>query len=181
MATPPPRLSPGWPLPPYGFVPGAFPHPVRDPAGHSHGKPTPWGPPPAPGAPPGEAWGHAFDLFNHGYYWEAHEAFEAWWGASAEGEPRRVLFQALLRLCAAGVKARQGLGAGIHSHATRAARLLESLAPPLLGLDPAALARAAHQLALKAHTFRRAEPLPLAAPVLGLQLVPGRPPAWLEG
>src|SRR4051794_23916492 len=37
MASPRVRLLPDEPLPPYSFVPGRFPHPVRDPAGHSFG------------------------------------------------------------------------------------------------------------------------------------------------
>ena len=31
-------LLPDAPFPPYGFVPGRFPHPFSDPGGHSFGK-----------------------------------------------------------------------------------------------------------------------------------------------
>ena len=33
----PPRLVPDRPLPPYAYLPGRYPHPVRDPLGHSFG------------------------------------------------------------------------------------------------------------------------------------------------
>ena len=33
-----PRFAPDLPLPPYSYVPGRFPHPISDPAGHMFGK-----------------------------------------------------------------------------------------------------------------------------------------------
>ena len=69
-----PRWLPEKSFPPYAYLPGRQPHPVRDPAGHSyHVEPMPV----AAEAPLGSdvfLWG--LDLFNHGYYWEAHEAWE---------------------------------------------------------------------------------------------------------
>jgi len=47
---------------------------------------------------------YALDLFNNGYFWEAHEVFEFFWhdfqrqGATAE------FFKILIKICAAGVK-----------------------------------------------------------------------------
>src|SRR5207244_4035273 len=72
------RLAPERPFPPYAFVSPHRPHPRTDPRGHSFGAPET----PAPPLNPAE-WRrsrdylHAIDLFNHGYYWEAHEAWEA--------------------------------------------------------------------------------------------------------
>ena len=60
------------------------PHPIRDPRGHSHNKKGP--PPPALKA---ETWSESrnylfgVDLFNIGYYWEAHEE----WGNGSGGPP----------------------------------------------------------------------------------------------
>lgn len=176
----PPRLAPERPLPPYGFVPGHSPHPVRDPQGHSHGAEPRWGPPPADSSSAARpAFLYALDLFNQGYYWEAHEGFESWWRACPDDDPRRPLFQGLLRLCAAGVKARQGHGPGVHSHAVKAEALLldaaHRLGPRPLGLELGPLARAAADLALRAHTFPRRRAVPDAEPILGLLLLPSEP------
>src|SRR5512147_3198710 len=78
----PPRLAPEFALPPYSYVTGQFPHPTRDPAGHSFGH-TP--PEPAPLDPNNWQASRDYlfgcDLFNHGYYWEAHEVWEGLWKA----------------------------------------------------------------------------------------------------
>jgi hypothetical protein len=70
-------------FPAYRFVPGRGPHPVRDPAGHSYDPP---GTPPAVVVyTPPELWQespsylYGCDLYNHGYWWEAHEAWEGLW------------------------------------------------------------------------------------------------------
>lgn len=60
------------------------------------------------------------DLFHHGYYWEAHEAWEALWVAAGRKGPVAELLKALIKLAAAGVKMRQGLPEGVRSHAERA-------------------------------------------------------------
>lgn len=75
---PVPRLVPNEPFPPYSFVPGRFPHPESDPTGHSYGfvrsPTTPLDP---------KRWQesrtylYGLDLFNAGFYWESHVAFEA--------------------------------------------------------------------------------------------------------
>jgi hypothetical protein len=71
-----------------------------------------------------EAWLHAADLFNHGYYWEAHEAWESLWHAAGRKGPTADLLKGLIKLAAAGVKAREGRPAGMRRHARRAAELL---------------------------------------------------------
>ena len=71
-------------------------------------------------------WG--IDLFNHGFYWEAHEAWEPLWRASEVGDPRRVLLKALILLAAAGVKLLEGNKVGLNRHAMRAAALFSQLA-----------------------------------------------------
>lgn len=59
-----------------------------------------------------------------GYYWEAHEALEHWFRQCGPDDPRRAFFHGILRLAAAGVKAREGNSAGVAKHARRAAELL---------------------------------------------------------
>jgi len=65
-------------LPAYRFLPGLTPHPLTDPEGHGGGHG------PATALPP-EDWTengpylYGCDLYNRGYWWEAHEAWEALW------------------------------------------------------------------------------------------------------
>ena len=124
-----PRYVPDEPLPPYTYVPGQSPHPVSDPAGHHYGAM-----PAQPSAPDPDRWQacrlylHGVDLFNHGYYWEAHEAWEGLWHACGRGGPTGAFLKGLIKLAAAGVKARAGRAEGVRSHARRAAELFRQVA-----------------------------------------------------
>jgi hypothetical protein len=51
---------------------------------------------------------HGVDLFNHGFPWEAHEAWEPLWFAAPRERPERALLQGLIHAAAAAVKARAG-------------------------------------------------------------------------
>jgi TDG/mug DNA glycosylase family protein len=146
------RLQPDYPFPPYSFVPGRFPHPFSDPAGHSYGReltsatvdPDHWR--------DSRTYLHGLDLFNAGFYWEAHEIWEGlWYGADRDG-PTSDFLKALIRLAAAGVKVREGKARGVHDHADAAARLFHRIAddfkePRCLGLDLAELESFAHRAA----------------------------------
>jgi hypothetical protein len=121
----PPRYS-DRPLPPYSYVPGHAPHPVSDPRGHLYGH--------APAKPPAlnrdhwrasEAYRYGVDLFNHGFYWEAHEAWESLWHAAGRHGPAAMWLKALIKLAAAAVKLREGNASGATRHANRALQLLE--------------------------------------------------------
>ena len=120
-------------------------------------------------------WG--LDLFNHGYYWEAHEAWEGLWQVVDRGGPSRMLFKGLILLSAAGVKIREGKHAAAVRHAGRAAALLRRLmkVPELafertLGMSPAALAEYA-EAAAKTHAALQAtapgQPQPVFNFILG--------------
>lgn len=63
---------------------------------------------------------HGAALFDRGYYWEAHEAWERLWQTHRGGTPERARLQGLIALAAAGVKVRQGQQAGVRRHARRA-------------------------------------------------------------
>ena len=121
-----PRYAPERPLPPYSYVPGLFPHPFSDPLGHSFAQP-----PEDPGAFHADAWKqsreflYAIDLFNHGYYWEAHETWEALWKAAGRRGVTADFLKALIKLAAAGVKVLEGRTSGVQRHAARGAELLE--------------------------------------------------------
>lgn len=128
----PPRLLPDRPFPPDAYVPGHTPHPTRDPAGHHYGAEFEIPEPPDP-----EEW-HAcrdylygIDLFNHGFYWEAHEAWEGLWVACGRCGPTATYLQALINLAAAGFKARSGSARGMRANADKAARLFKSVASDL--------------------------------------------------
>ena len=114
----PPRYVPQRQLPPYAYVPGLFPHPISDPEGHMYGKQA---------DKPLQAESEVrfgFDLFNHGYYWEAHEAWEQGWAAAGRSGAYADVLKGLIKLAAAGVKARQGKPQGVRRHARRAQALL---------------------------------------------------------
>jgi uncharacterized protein len=120
----PPRYLPEVPLPPYSYVTGRFPHPLRDPAGHSFGVEPEHGPPPdAARWRECRAYLRGLDLFNHGYYWEAHEAWEQAWHAAGRRGAGADFFKGLIKLAAAGVKAREGSSDGVRIHARRGAEL----------------------------------------------------------
>lgn len=93
-------------LPPYRFVPGLHPHPIRDPRGHSHRAiraqvhphwtPDQW--------KSLEAYLRGVDLFNRFYFWEAHETWEALWKSHPpQADPAR-LIQGLINLAASLLK-----------------------------------------------------------------------------
>jgi uncharacterized protein len=144
----PPRYYEGRPLPPYSYVTGLAPHPTRDPCGHSFHCHEP---PPAAldeatyrGNP---AYLYGLDLFNHGYYWEAHEVWEGLWHACGRGGRLGDFLKGLIKLAAAAVKVREGRPRGVVGHARSAGALFRQTAQALLGqgrflgLDLAELAR----------------------------------------
>jgi uncharacterized protein len=118
------RLLPDEPFPPYSFVPSRFPHPESDPAGHSFGVPRQ-----IPSSFDPVAWStsreylRGLDLFNHGYFWEAHEAWEGLWHACGRTGTTADFLKGLIKLAAAGVKHLEGRPDGARSHAGRAAEL----------------------------------------------------------
>jgi uncharacterized protein len=139
------RYAPALALPPYSYVPGHdLPHPVTDPRGHLHdSKQQSHEPlftagflehlPPEPttrhealaallAANP--TWLYALDLFNHGFYWESHEAWEAFWHALGRNSPEARFIQGLIHLAAAAVKVREGKPTGVSRHTQRARQLL---------------------------------------------------------
>lgn len=121
----PVRYLPEESWPPWTYVPGRRPHPISAPGGHMHGAEIAAPPPPDPAAPrESRAYLRAIDLFNHGYYWEAHEEWEGLWHACGRRGGLADFLKSLIKLAAAGVKAREGNAAGTRRHATRAAELL---------------------------------------------------------
>jgi hypothetical protein len=127
-----PRLAPGIALPAYAFVPGRFPHPFADPLGHRFGLDLPEAQVPDP-----KRWVDSLhyllgvDLFNHGYYWEAHEAWESLWHVCGRYGAMATFFKALIQWAVVGVKAREQCPEGAFKHARRAKELFEESAQAL--------------------------------------------------
>jgi predicted metal-dependent hydrolase len=175
-----PRYLPGKPLPPYSYVSGHFPHPIRDPAGHMHGHDDA-----VCCAPDPRRWSespdylYGIDLFNHGYYWESHEQWEGLWHACQRTGAVGDFLKALIKLAAAGVKARERRPAGVTRHARRACELFKSVAEEaagstssFMGLDLRQLARQASELAASPPATMQNTPLPEVERLLDIQLRP---------
>lgn len=120
-----------YPWPPYTYVPGAAPHPFKE---GGHGCPGP----PHPAIEPlatsfQDVWRQSsmylwgIDLFNHGFYWEAHEAWEGIWRQLDQQPAAANWCKGLIKLAATGVKVREGRLEGAQRHARRAAQLFESV------------------------------------------------------
>lgn len=104
-------------LPAYTFVPGGpFAHPG----------PSTW-PPEAPPDPAHwrecRAYTRGVELYNRGFYWEAHEVWENPWRDCGRKGPIADFFKGLIQLAAAGVKVREGQVEGVRNHARRAGEL----------------------------------------------------------
>jgi hypothetical protein len=92
-------------FPPYRFIPGENPHPTENPLGHSYGKkgpevgffvPDDWR--------NSEQYLFGIDLYNYGYWWESHEAFESLWRIASRGHVCRDYLQGLIKISAAFLK-----------------------------------------------------------------------------
>jgi uncharacterized protein len=148
----PPRYCPQRELPPYSYVPGGgWPHPTSDERGHSFGRHELAAPLDEFNWRGNESWLFAIDLFNHGYCWEAHEAWESLWHACGRTGPVADLLKGLIKLAAAGVKSREGRPAGVKQHASRAVELLTTaknvLGPTPFGLNLRDVLAAAERIA----------------------------------
>ena len=124
------RLLPSAELPRYTYVPGSgSPHPIRDPRGHSHNRKLP---PPIALDP--ETWAEnrwylwAIDLFNLGYYWEAHEEWERLLRATGADSTCGRFLKGLIKLAAAGVKVREHSLHGVRRHAASAGEVFADVA-----------------------------------------------------
>ena len=119
------RLAPTIPFPAVAYVPHRHPHPSKHESAVLD-------------AVPDVTHRYALDLFNHGYYWEAHESWEKLWRHHGPNSLEGRAFHGLIALAAAGVKAREGNSRGTGHHARRAAAIFRGLGderPIVLGLS----------------------------------------------
>ncbi len=154
------------PLPPYSYVPGFAPHPVSDPRGHMHGQPhsaaarlnpSQW--------QESETYRWGVDLFNHGFYWEAHEAWESLWHAAGRQGTVAAWLKSLIKLAAAAVKLREGNAAGAERHARRSLELLNEVREQLTadqhayaGVELSRVGHMAQEILVRSGTLSGAEP-----------------------
>lgn len=128
MSNDPPKMLTTRELPSYTFVPGESPHPISDPQGHSYGAHEDA---PSPICPEdwqiSETYLWGIDLFQHGYFWEAHEAWESLWHAHQRTGIIADFLKGLIQLAVAGVKVLQRKPESIKKHGKRAGELLQSV------------------------------------------------------
>lgn len=139
------RYAPDRAFPSYRYVPGSGqPHPVNDPRGSlysAHGAPV------VPRWKPEDwrhlgDWLHGVDLFNHWYFWEAHEAWEGLWQVTDKQAPPGLLLQGLIQLSAALLKVHLRSLPGAKALWEGSGERLEGVAqvaPGLMGVDAAAV------------------------------------------
>ena len=117
------------------------------------------------------------ELFNQCEFFEAHEVWEAVWHACGRRGKLADLVKGLIKLAAAGVKAREGSAEGVRRHLLRGAELFEKVDqaihpnPWLLGLRPLALALRARDLAEKSEELVNTSDEPVVV-VMPMELYP---------
>ena len=123
-------------FPPYRFIPKKTPHPTRDPEGHSYKKPLAkltsfekdqW--------QTCNAYLYGIDLFNHSYWWEAHEALEAVWIAAGRQTETGLFVQGLIQIAAAHLKKFQGFNDVAKRMATEGLDKMKRIDGVYLGVD----------------------------------------------
>lgn len=163
MTATPPSYCPQRPRPSYAFLPGRDPHPTRDPRGHSYGREE------AARFQPREDWRECedylfgVDLFNEGYFWEAHEAWEGlWMAAEGRDEVQRLLLQGLIQLTAARLKIAMQQPAGLakltRTGTEKLERVRELAGERVMGLELAPFIAASRAFAETAPSDGRAGP-----------------------
>ena len=121
-------------FPSYRYLPGKAPHPVRDPDGHSYGAPEETEPLDS------EQWSScrpyllAIDLFNHRYYWEAHEELERLWRETGRRTESGIMLQGLIQVAAALLKRSMGERGPASRLAARGCAKLRSIGAVHLGI-----------------------------------------------
>lgn len=133
------------PFPTYRYLPfqgrSSKPHPRNDPGGHSYDEEEEYLPHFI-----AEHWNdcelflYGVDLFNHGYWWEAHEAWEAVWLAA--GQKKTVcgrFVQGLIQLSGAQLKRFIGEMRGARSLTSAGCEKLSEIEGRYLGIHVAEL------------------------------------------
>jgi hypothetical protein len=123
-------------FPEYAYVPGQTPHPTRDPQGHSYNL--------HPDDPESfdisdwqscEEYLFGIDLFNHGYWWEAHESLEAVWHTAGRTTETGLFIQGLIQVAVAHLKRFQGFDEVSQRMADNGLEKMKHINNVYLGID----------------------------------------------
>lgn len=155
------------PFPAYRYIPfQGMPHPRNDPQGHSFGQEETY----LPGFDPRDwmscaPYLYGIDLFNHGYWWEAHEAWESVWLAAGPKTGTGIFVQGLIQIAAAQLKRYSGerRGAALLTH--EGTVKIQTAGQRFLGIDTVRLA---------ADALEALDSAPTGFPVILLTREPGR-------
>lgn len=124
------------PLPPYAFIPGKNPHPLKE-GGHMQ----------TSGEPESyqlteenytkhEHYLYSIDLINHHYFWEAHVYLEAIWNANNREGDIAELMKALIKYCAGEIKILMSQEEPAQKHFERAKEILKTISKEkLVGIN----------------------------------------------
>lgn len=136
-----PRYAPARSFPAYAYLPGRDPHPTRHPEGHSYtGEAEPAGEyVPESEWRDNEEYLYGVDLYNHGYLWEAHEAWEGLWHPAKSDTLLAEFLQGLIQCTAAVLKIPMGQPRGLERLTEfgtgRLERVARGAGPEFMGLD----------------------------------------------
>ena len=111
-------------FPPYAFVPGKFPHPEK-PGGHMEFEEV--NVKKLDSIYDNEAYLYAIDLYNHGYYWEAHVWWEALWNTENRKGDKADFLKALIKFAAGKLKEKMNQTDIAQTHFSRGIELLDQL------------------------------------------------------
>ncbi len=119
-------------FPARAYRPGASPRPVTGPAPAKPADPARWR-----GSP---EYLYGCDLYNHGYWWEAHEAWEALWHAAEKDSPQERFLKGLIQAAACALKVESDNRKGARTLLVRSLSHLSEArarlaAPFFMGLD----------------------------------------------
>jgi predicted metal-dependent hydrolase len=146
--------APQLPLPRWAYLPGVTPEPDREPLERAKAL--------VPSAFPGgvaaehPAFRYGLALHDAGFFWEAHEVWEAVWKAARKNGCDRLVLRALIQLANGRLKLRMGRARAAtrlvdEAHAELAEAARRGCASETGGLAGAALERlTAHDAAMKA-------------------------------
>lgn len=164
MPATPIRYAPLRAFPAYAFLPGRDPHPTGDPRGHSYTTES-HAPPPyfeASAWRDNEEYLFGVDLYNHGYLWEAHEAWEGLWHQAKHDTRMADFLQGLIQCSAAALKIAMRQPRGLERLAELGTERLERASREsrgqFMGLDVSSYVRAWREFAGSAPESADARP-----------------------
>ena len=94
-----------------------------------------------------DAFAYGADLYNHGFFWEAHEVWEAVWMAATPNSARRQALRSLIQMTNACLKLAMGKRNAFERLAAEVAQISPGEGLAHEGLDMAALASAFERFA----------------------------------